>query len=56
MRRPSAPNLRPFADPEGEWLTFAELRATLHPVPAEQHVVAPRFVRVVDVEPTERVA
>jgi hypothetical protein len=48
--RPFAPNLRRFADPEGEFLTYSQVRASLHPVPAEQHVVVPRDVRIVDAE------
>jgi hypothetical protein len=39
--RPPAPNLRSFADPEGPWLTYSQVRATLPPVPAEQMVALP---------------
>jgi len=38
--------MRRFADPEGDFLTYAQLRSTLHPVPAEQSLVVPRDVRI----------
>jgi hypothetical protein len=51
MSRPPAPNLRRYADPEGEFLTYAQVRATRHPVPAEQHVMPPRRVTLVAAYP-----
>lgn len=50
MRRPPAPNLRSFADPEGPWLTCDQVRATLAsaPAPAEQHLTIPFNVVIRD--------
>lgn len=43
---PPAPNLRQFPDPEGEFLTYATVRSTLHPVPAEQTLAVPGDVTI----------
>jgi hypothetical protein len=48
MPRPFAPSLRAYPDPEGPFLTYAEVRRSLHPAPAEQHVVIPRRVEILD--------
>jgi hypothetical protein len=46
--RPPCPNLRSFDDPEGPFLTYHDLRAQLHPAPAEQTLAIPRAVVIHD--------
>jgi hypothetical protein len=52
--RPFAPALRSFADPEGPWLTYSQVRATLPPVPAEQMVTLPAAL-VIPADPLRKV-
>jgi hypothetical protein len=46
--RPYAPSLRTFADPEGEFLTYDQVRRLAHPLPAEQQVTRPTEVTIID--------
>jgi hypothetical protein len=46
--RPYAPSRRTFADPEGPWLSFDEVRRSVHPVPAEQLITRPGEVLIID--------
>lgn len=43
-------------DPEGDFLTYAEVRAQLHPSPAESSLVVCRIVTIRDPEGDEHVA
>ncbi len=51
--RPPSPNLRAFADPEGPFLTYETVRASLHPAPAEQTLVYSRVITIIDRDTAE---
>jgi hypothetical protein len=46
--RPYAPSLRGFSDPEGEILTYDQVRRLAHPLPAEQLITRPGRVTIID--------
>jgi hypothetical protein len=46
--RPNAPSLRAFSDLDSEWLSYEQVRSTLHPVPAEQLITRPTEVTIID--------